>query len=337
MKHDAPVNCGGVRGVLVGAALCTGVQIAVAAQTGKAAADYPNKPIRLIVPYPPAGTAGIQARVIGEKLTEAWGQPVVIDHRPGAGGNIGAELAAKAPPDGYTIVIGTSGTHAINPSVYRKLPYDPVKDFAPVTLVSTTPQVMVIHPSIPANSVREFVALAKSRPGQLAYASNGNGSAQHLAGEMLKSMAGIDLVHVPYKGSAQAFTDLLAGHIALMFNNLHQTMPHARAGRLRTLAVTSTRRSALAPELPTVAESGFPGYEIGSWFGIYAPAGTPRVIVSKLHAAIAGALASADVKQRLAAQGGELLGGGPEDLAALMKAEIPRYAKLVRETGARVD
>ena len=298
---------------------------------------YPSKPIRFIVPYPPGGTAGIQARVLGDKLAAAWGQPVVIDHRPGGGGNIGAELAAKAPPDGYTIVIGTAQTHAINPSVFRKLPYDPVKDFAPVTLLSATPQVMVIHPSVLANSVREFVALAKSRPGQLVFASNGNGSTQHMAGEMLKLMAGIQLIHVPYKGSAQAFTDLLGGQIALMFNNLHQTLPQARAGKLRTLAVTSARRSELAPELPTMGEAGLPGYEIGSWFAIFVPAGTPRAIVDRLHNAVAGALASAEVKQQLAAQGGELLGGGPDALAALMKAEIPRYAKLVRESGARAD
>lgn len=298
---------------------------------------YPSKPIRFIVPYPPGGTAGIQARVIADKLTEAWGQPVVLDHRPGAGGNIGAELAAKAPPDGHTIVIGTASTHAINLSVYRKLPYDPVRDFEPVTLLSATPQVVVVHPSVPARSVRELVTLAKARPGQIVFASNGNGSTQHMAGEMLKVMAGVDLIHVPYKGSAQAFTDLLAGQIALMFNNLHQTMPHARVGRLRTLAVTSARRSELAPELPTMGEAGLPGYEIGSWFAIFVPAGTPRAIVDRLHNAIAGALASADVKQRLAAQGGELLGGGPDALAALLKAEIPRYAKLVRESGARAD
>jgi tripartite-type tricarboxylate transporter receptor subunit TctC len=330
------VRCG-LHGALAGAALCTGVHLALAAPAEQHAADFPGKPIRFIVPYPPAGTAGIQARAIGDRLADAWRQPVVIDHRPGGGGNIGVELAAKAPPDGYTIVIGTAQTHAINPSVFRRLPYDPVKDFAPVTLVSATPQVMVIHPSLPANTVREFVVAAKARAGQLAYASNGNGSTQHIAGEMFRSMAGITLIHVPYKGSAQALPDLLSGQIALMFNNLHQTLPQARAGRLRTLAVTSARRSALAPELPTVAESGFPGYEIGSWFAIYAPAGTPRAIVSKLHHAIANALASAEVKQQLATQGGELLGGGPEVLVALMQAEIPRYAKVVRDTGARVD
>jgi tripartite-type tricarboxylate transporter receptor subunit TctC len=327
----------GLHGALAGAALCAAAQLAPAAPAGQHAADFPSKPIRFIVPYPPAGTAGIQARAISDKLAEAWGQPVVIDHRPGGGGNIGAELAAKAPPDGYTIVMGTAQTHAINPSVFRKLPYDPVRDFAPVTLVSATPQVMVIHPSLPANSVREFVAVAKARPGQLAYASNGNGSTQHIAGEMFKSAAGINLIHVPYKGSAQAFTDLLSGQVAMMFNNLHQTLPHARAGRLRTLAVTSAKRSALAPDLPTVAESGIPGYEIGSWFAIYAPAGTPPAIVNKLHHAIANALASAEVRQQLAAQGGELLGGGPQALLELMRAEIPRYAKVVRETGARVD
>lgn len=335
---DGPVvTRSAARITLVAGALCTVVQAAAAAQTVTPAGNFPNKPIRFIVPYPPGGTAGIQARVIGDKLAEAWRQPVVIDHRPGGGGNIGAELAAKAPADGYTIVIGTAQTHAINPSVFRKLPYDPIRDFAPVTLLSATPQVMVIHPSIPATSVREFVAVAKSRPGQLAYASNGNGSTQHIAGEMFKAAAGIDLIHVPYKGSAQALPDLLSGQIALMFNNLHQTLPQARAGKLRTLAVTSAKRAALAPDLPTVAESGFPGYEIGSWFAIYAPAGTPRVIVNKLHQAISGALVSPEVRQLLAAQGGELLGGGPEVLAALMKAEIPRYTKLVRETGARVD
>jgi tripartite-type tricarboxylate transporter receptor subunit TctC len=298
---------------------------------------FPSKPVRFVVPFPAGGPLDIAARAIGQELAQQWKQPVIIDNRAGAGGNIGADFVAKAAPDGYTIVMGAVSTHAINVSLYRKLPYDPVNDFAPVTLVTTVPNILVVHPSLPARTVRELVTLAKSRPGQLHFASGSTGSAGHLAGELFKSMAGVDLVHVPYKGAAPAVVDLLGGHVELMFDNLASALPNVRAQRLRALAVTTRHRSALLPELVTLDEVGLKGFDIGTWFGVLAPAATPREIIQTLNAGMLRALASANTRERFTLLGAVPAGGTPEQFAALIKSEIGKYEKIVRASGASAD
>jgi tripartite-type tricarboxylate transporter receptor subunit TctC len=301
------------------------------------AQTYPSKPIRLVVPFPPGGSLDVVARAIGQKLTEAWGQPVVIDNRPGAGGNIGADLVAKSAPDGYTILEGALSTHAVNVSLYSKMPYDPVKDFAPITLVAITPNVLVVNPSFPVNSVPELIAYAKAHPGKLSFGSGSNGSAGHLAGELFKSEAGVDMVHVPYKGGAPALQALLAGDTQLMFDNLANSTPQLKAGKLKALAVTTAKRSALAPELPTLAETGLPGFDIYTWWGFMAPAGTPKEIVAKWNAEVARILGTPEMKQFFAQQGAEPAPTTPERFAALIQSEIPKYAKIVKASGAKVD
>ena len=298
---------------------------------------YPNKPVRLVVPFPPGGTTDILARSVAQKLYEAWGQQVLIDNRPGAGGNIGTEIVAKAVPDGYTLLMGTVGTHAINSSLYSRLPFDPVKDFAPVTLVASVPNVLVVHPSLPAKSVKELIALIKAKPGELTFASSGNGTSIHLAGELFKSMTGTTMLHIPYKGSAPALTDLLGGQTNMMFDNLPSSIQHIKSGKLRALAVTSSHRSSALPDVPTVAESGVPGFEASSWFGVLAPAGTPREIVNKINADIVKALSAPEIRERLSGQGAEPVGNTPEQFAAYIKAESAKWAKVVKESGAKVD
>ena len=299
--------------------------------------NYPGKAIRLVVPFPPAGTADILARTIGQKLTERWGQQVIIDNRPGAGGNIGANVVAKAPPDGYTLLMGTAGTHGINASVYSKMPYDTLKDFIPITLVASVPNLLTVNPSIPVKSVKELIALAKAKPGQLTFGSSGNGTAVHLAGELLKTQAGIDLVHVPYKGSAQATSDLLSGHISMIFSAAPGAMPYVKAGRLRVLAVTSVRRMPALPDIPTMIEAGVPDYEAESWFGVFAPAGTPNGVIAKLNAAIVEILQTPEMKQRLSDQGAEPVGNTSAQFAVYVKEEMAKWAKVVNASGARVD
>jgi tripartite-type tricarboxylate transporter receptor subunit TctC len=298
---------------------------------------YPTKPIRLVVPFPPGGSLDVVARAIGQKLTEAWGQPVVIDNRPGAGGNIGADLVAKSAPDGYTILEGALSTHAVNVSLYRTMPYDPIKDFAPITLVATTPNVLVLNPTLPVNSVRELVAYAKAHPGALSFGSGSNGSAGHLAGELFKAEAGVDMVHIPYKGGAPALQALLAGDTQLMFDNLANSTPQLKAGKLKALAVTTAKRSALIPELPTLAETGLPGFDIYTWWGFMAPAGTPKEIIAKWNAEVTRILATAEMKAFFAQQGAEPAPTTPEQFAALIRSEIPKYAKIVKASGAKVD
>jgi tripartite-type tricarboxylate transporter receptor subunit TctC len=298
---------------------------------------YPTKPIRLVVPFPPGGSLDVVARAIGQKLTEAWGQPVVIDNRPGAGGNIGADLVAKSAPDGYTILEGALSTHAVNVSLYSKMPYDPVRDFAPITLVAITPNVLVLNPSFPANSVPELIAYAKAHPGGLSFGSGSNGSAGHLAGELFKTETGVDMVHIPYKGGAPALQALLAGDTQLMFDNLANSTPQLKAGRLKALAVTTARRSALAPELPTLAEMGLPGFDIYTWWGFMAPAGTPNEIIAKWNAEVTRILATPEMKAVFAQQGAEPAPTTPEQFAALIRSEIPKYAKIVKDSGAKVD
>jgi tripartite-type tricarboxylate transporter receptor subunit TctC len=298
---------------------------------------YPTKPIRLVVPFPAGGSLDVVARAIGQKLTEAWGQPVVIDNRPGAGGNIGADLVAKSAPDGYTILEGALSTHAVNVSLYDKMPYDPVRDFVPITLVATTPNVLVLNPTLPVKSVPELVAYAKAHPGGLSFGSGSNGSAGHLAGELFKSEAGVDMVHIPYKGAAPALQALLAGDTQLMFDNLANSMPQLKAGRLKALAVTTAKRSALIPELPTLAETGLPGFDIYTWWGFMAPAGTPKEIIAKWNAEVTRILGTPEMKAFFAQQGAEPAPTTPEQFAALIRSEIPKYAKIVKASGAKVD
>ena len=313
-------------------AILFGVACAAAAQT-----PYPAKPVRFVVPFPAGGPLDIVARAIGQELSKSWGQPVIIDNRPGAGGNIGADLVAKAPADGYTILMGAVSTHAINVSLYNKLPYDPIRDFAPVTLITSVPNVLVVHPSVPVKNVQELIALAKARPGQLNFASGSTGSAGHLAGELFKSMAGVDMTHIPYKGAAPDVIDLMAGQVSLMFDNMASALPYIKAGRVRALAVTTLKRSPLLPQLPTISEVGLRGFDISTWFGIFAPAGTPPDVVAKLNTEIVRILHTPEMKERLAALGAEPIGNKPDEFSAFIKAEIPKYAKVIKASGAKAD
>jgi len=298
---------------------------------------YPAKPIHLIVPFPPGGGNDTVARALAQELAPDLGQPVVVDNRPGAGGSVGAELAAKAPPDGYTLFLAGVGSHAVNPNVHARLPYDPVKDFAPITLVASAPSVLVVNPGVPARNIAELTAYARANPGKLNYASNGNGSAAQLAAAMYEAMAHVKMVHVPYKGIAPAMTDLLGGEVQLMFGTVVALVPHIQAGKLRPLAVTSRKRSALLPGVPTLAESGFPDYQAGSWYGVLAPAGTPRPIVERLNGAIVKALKQPVVAKRLAAEGAEVIGSTPEEFGAHIKAELARVGQVVRAAGIRIE
>ncbi len=302
-----------------------------------AAQGYPAKPIRLIVPFPPGGSADILARAIGQKAGEGLGQTLVVENRPGAGTAIGAEALARSAPDGYAVMIGTVSSHAINPALNPKLPFDPVKDFTAVSLVATIPFAMIVHPSVQAKNVQEFVALARAKPGSLNYSSAGNGTSNHLAGELFKSMAGIDIVHIPYKGSAPALNDLVAGQVALMFDLVLTAAPHVKSGAARGLAVTGAQRSSVLPELPTVAESGLPGYEVSAWFGIFAPAGVPEPVVQRLNAEFVKALRDSDLRQRLASQGAEPLTSTPAEFAAYLRSEIDKWGKVVKAAGMKVD
>ena len=300
------------------------------------AQGYPTKPVRLIVPFAAGSTTDTLARLLGQRLGERWNNQVVVDNRPGAGGNIGAEIAARANPDGYTLLI-TPASHAINPSLYSKLSYDPVKDFAAVTLVAQAPLIIVINPQVPAASLQELLALARSKPRQLNYASGGSGSPSHLAVELLKSMAGVDMVHVPYKGGGPVITAVLANEVQLTAGGLIPTLPQVRAGRLKALAVTGTRRSAVAPEVPPVAEAGVPGYDVSGWWGLFAPAATPQPIVASLQGEIARILSAQDVRERLLGEGIEPSGMEPDAFAAYLRHEVAKWAKAVKLSGARAD
>ena len=298
------------------------------------AQEYPTKPIRLIVPFAPGGPTDIMSRAISERITSRLGQPLVVDNRPGAGGGIGSELAARSAPDGYTMLLGHIGTHAINSSLYPKLGYDPARDFAPITMIATLPLGLWVNASVPAASVKELIALAQAKPGSINFGSAGSGGPTHMAGEMLKSMARIDIVHVPYKGNAASLTDLVAGRVQMMFSNLLTAGPLAKAGKLRGLAISTAKRSPQAPELPTVAESGVPGYDITPWYGVLFPAATPRAIVLRLNQEIGGILTTPEVAERFRVQGIDLVTSTPEAFAALIKAEIPKWRKVVKESGA---
>lgn len=298
---------------------------------------YPSRPIRLVVPFPAGGAVDIMARDLGQRITEAWRQQVVIDDRGGANGAIGSELVAKAKPDGYSLLMGSAGTHAINPGLYTKLPYDAIKDFVAVALVANLTNVLVIHPSLPAKTVKELIALAKSKPGVLTYASSGNGSSQHLSTELFKSMTGTDLTHVQYKGAGPALTDVIGGQVSLAITAMSATLPYIQSGRLRVLGVTTAKRSPTLPQVPTIAEAGVRGYESNNWVGVFAPAGTPADIVSQLNSEIMRIQGAAEMKVRLETLGAEFPPNTPEQFGAFQRAEIAKWAKVIKESGARID
>lgn len=300
------------------------------------AQDYPSRPIRFVVPFPPGAATDALARIIGQRLAEGVGQPVVVDNRAGAGGIVGTDVVAKAAPDGHTLLMA-SPSFAINASLRPRLPFDPQRDFAAVTLVAFLPNVLVAHPGVAATNVTELITLARARPGQLNYASGGNGSAAHLAMELLKMNAGIDIVHVPYKGGGQAMNDLLGGQVAMLFTSLFSAQPLVKAGKLRALGVASAKRVPFAPELPTVAESGVPGFEVVAWYGVMAPARTPPAIVARLHSEIAKGLKTPESEARFSGQGAELVLNTPAEFDRYFRAEITKWAKVVKATGAKVD
>jgi len=302
-----------------------------------AAQTYPAKPIRILIAQAPASATDNVSRVLGAKLAEQMGQQFIVDARPGAGGTVGTEAAARAPADGYTLFMANNSTHGSNPAVYRKLPYDAIRDFAPIILIASTPYVLTAHPSLPVKTVKDLVAFAKKRPGDLNYGSAGNGSTHHLSGELLNMMAGIKLVHVPYKGTTPALTALLSGEVSAMFFTVVGIEPHAKAGKARVLAVTTPKRAPLMPELPTMAEAGFPGFEVTSWFGLLAPAGTPAAIVSRINAETTKALALPEVTGALKRLGFDAVGGTPDQFATHIRSEVERFTKLVKATGITVD
>jgi len=311
--------------------------VAAAAAPVLAQAGWPNKPIRYIVPFAPGGTTDILARMVSEKLTTVLGQPVVIDNKAGQGGSIGAAELARAAPDGYTIGGGTISSHAINASLYAKLPYDPIANFAPIAMYATQPNVLLVHPSVPANNLAEFIRLAKASPDKYSFGSAGSGTSQHISGELFKTMAGVQMQHVPYRGSGPMMTDLLGGNILVAVDNIATAIPHMKAGKLRGLAVTTAARSAAAPDIPTMAESGLTGYELSSWQAVFAPAGTPQPIVDRLYTEIAKILKSPDILKRFAELGLDASGMPPNELAALIKADVPRLGKVVKDSGAKAD
>ncbi len=301
------------------------------------AQTYPSKPIRILIAQAPGSATDNVSRLLSAKLAEQMGQPFVIEARPGAGGAIGTEAAARSPADGYTLFMANNSTHGSNPAVYRKLPYDAVRDFAPIILIASTPYVLTAHPSLPVKSVQELIAFAKKRPGQLNYGSAGNGSTHHLSGELLKTMAGINMVHVPYKGTTPALTGMLSGEVSVMFFTVVGIQPHAKSGKARPLAVTTQTRSSMMPELPTMVEAGYKGFEVTSWFGLLAPAGTPTAIVNRLNAESVKAMALPDVTGALRKLGFDAMGGTPDQFAAHIKSEVDRFTKLVKATGITVD
>ena len=317
------------RVVVLMAALC----VTAVAQ----AQSFPNKPIRLICPFPPGGAVDIASRAIATELTKTLGQPVTVDNRPGAGGNIGGAEAARSAPDGYTIFMTTSGISAINPFLYAKMPYDPMKDLVPVGALVSLNNVLVMHPSVKANSVPELIALAKSQPGAVTYASSGSGTSIHMSAEMLKHLTGINMTHIPYKGSAPALTDLMGGQVMVMLDNIPSALPYIKSGRLRALATTGAKRDPLLPELPTIAETGVAGYESGVWFGLAVPAGTPREIIAKLNAEAVKGTKSPDFSKRMTELGYNIIGSSPEQMGDMLRNEVNRWGPIVKASGAKAD
>lgn len=325
------------RRLAVGAAAAAGVAMLPTSRLAFAQKGWPEDTIRLVIPFPAGGTTDIVGRIVGAELSEALGVSVIADNRAGAGGNIGADIVAEAKPNGYTMLVCTVGTHGINTSLYSKMPYDAVKDFAPVTLLATVPNVVVVHPTVPAKTLQELIELLKAEPGKLNYASSGNGTSIHLSAELFKTMTGTKMAHIPYKGSAPAIADLLGGQVQLMFDNLPSALPHIQSGKLRALAVTSANRFVTLPDLPTVAEAGVPGYAASSWFGLVAPAGTPPEIVDKTYQAVAAALKKPEVRDKMLAQGAEPAPMPPAEFAKFIQTEIDKWAKVVKDSGAKVD
>jgi tripartite-type tricarboxylate transporter receptor subunit TctC len=317
-------------------ALLLGITLAVSSSLAGAQA-WPAKPIKYIVPFAPGGTTDILARTISDKLTIALGVPVIVENRPGAGGGVGAAETAKAPADGYTIMGGTISTHAINASLYASLPYDPVKDFVPITMIARVPNMLVINNDVPARNVTELVALMKASPGKWSFASSGNGTSQHLSGELFKGMAGVEMQHIPYKGSPPALQDVMGGQVTMTFDNITTAWVLAKGGKLRALAVTTARRSPVAPDVPTLAEAGLAGYEIGSWQGVFAPAGTPPAVVNRLNSEIVKIINMPDVQKKLLDLGAEPVGNTSEDFTTFVKAEVSKWGDVVRKSGAKVD
>lgn len=317
----------------VAAAICAASSPAYA----QPAVAYPSKSIRMVVPFPPGGPTDLVARLIGQKLTERWGQQVIVENRAGAGGTIGAEFVARSAPDGYTLVMGSTANMAVNVTLFDKLSYDPVKDFAPVNLAAITPNLLVVNPVFPANNVTEFIAFAKARPGSINYATGGSGTPSHLAAELFKTMSGIQMNHVPYKGSIPALTDIMGGQVTLMFDSMASALPLVKSGKLKALAQTGSRRSAAVPDLPTISESGLPGYDVAGWFGVLAPAGTPRDIVNKLSAEIAQILSLPDVKARYALIGAEPGPASPDEFSRFIALEIGKWAKVIKDSGIKAE
>ena len=326
MKHAAIRNA-----LFILSAACLAHSASASAQ------DYPSRPVKLVVPFAPAGGNDVFARLLAQGLSSTWKQQVIVENRPGAGGNIGSEFVVKSLPDGYTLLLGHTGTLAINPSLYPKLSFDPQKDFAPVSLIASAPLVLVVHPSVAVQSVKELIALAKAQPGQLNFASSGSGSGSHLAGELFNSMAGVKVTHVPYKGTSPAVTDLLGGQVQMMFSVIPTALPYVSAKRLKALGVTSVRPQASLPGVPTVAASGLPGFESTLSYGVVAPKGTPEPIIREIHDQTIKLLATAPFKEKLAAEGAEPMGGSSGDFAALIKAETEKWRKVVQSSGAHAD
>jgi tripartite-type tricarboxylate transporter receptor subunit TctC len=327
MKH--------VSATVFACSLAAAHSVAAEAAALKDAAGYPNKPVRLIAPFVPGGPTDIVARLVAQKLSENVGQPVVVDNRGGASGAVGMEIAAKSAPDGYTMVLGSSGNLAVNPALNTALPYDTLKDFQPLTQTTSGPQMLVLHPSVPAKSVKELIALAKSRPGQLNFASGGAGTTTHLASELFKLSAGLNIVHVPYKGTGQALTDLIGGQVQMMMSSMLPAMPHVKAARLRALAVTSARRATVLPDMPTMAESGVPGFETTSWHGMLVPAKTPTAIVARLHAELVKTLNQPDVKERFANQGMDVVASTPQAFTAYITSESAKWSHVIKTIGIK--
>jgi tripartite-type tricarboxylate transporter receptor subunit TctC len=313
------------------------VLAAVAAAPGASAQQYPVKPIRIVVPFPPGGFSDVFARIIGSKMNESWGQQVIVDNRPGAGGNIGADIVAKAAPDGYTLVMGTIGTHAINATLFSRLPYDPVRDFTPVAFVVEAEGLLTVHPSLPVRTARDVIALARSKPGELTYASAGAGTTSHLAGELFKTMAKVDLTHVPYKGNVPAITDLMSGQTSMLFATLPTVLPQVQARRLKGVAVLGTKRSSALPDMPTLAESGLRGFEVTNWTGVLAPTGTPAAIVSRLNTEIVRVMQLPEVQARLPKEGLRFVAMTPQQFAEFVKSEKEKWGPIVKATGAKAD
>ncbi|MFZ7310103.1 Bug family tripartite tricarboxylate transporter substrate binding protein [Comamonas jiangduensis] len=320
----------GIKTLAAAALLATGVGTAVA-QDG-----YPNKPLTMVVPFSAGGTTDILARIVGQALGQELGQTIIIENKPGAGGNIGAQQAARAKADGYTLFMGTVGTHAINQALYKKLPYDPIKDFTPLSRVANVPNLLVAHPSRPYKTVKEMIEYGKKHPNEITYGSPGSGASPHVSGALFQSMTGVELTHVPYKGSAPAISDLLGNQIAVMFDNMPSAIQHVRSGKLRPIAVTTAKRSPELPDVPTIAEAGVPGYEATSWFGLWSVAGTPQPVLDKLHASLSKVLKDPAVSKKIADQGGEVVIETPAQFDAFIKSEAAKWGKVVKESGAEV-